>query len=413
MEALRRGLISMPGAANGASLPPEDRPEPLGAPVPDDDLELVAAPDLALASPAIVPEPKPKPIDLPAVERPAITHIAIPRQIALLIASLLVVIVVAVGAIGWVIARNAPATATPAAISTTIPRVENIWRPLPALPQPTEDAAGVYFDHGIYVVGGTGPAGISTVTRRLDLKSGQWQTRASKPNAAAGVSGAIIGGQIYVPGGFDVNGAPATILDIYNIATDSWIEGPPMSAPRADYALAEIEGKLYVFGGNDGTGPVSTTLIYDPSASQWTSGAPLPLPLSDAAIAQDLAGGEVFVVGGTTTNNIASLATLHYVGQVWERMLDLPEPRVGGAAVFITDRLYLIGGAETDRPILVFQNNLWNEEDLATGYPLARQILVSKQRTIYALGGRNATTTLAEARSWTPIVEVFIPGVQK
>lgn len=445
MEALRRGMISMPGAANGASLPVGDRLDREAAPQPD-DLALPIAPpepDYTPASaatalelgPLAQPEAERAPIMtppsapapeamiaqvaqlpsavLPAVERPSITHIAIPRHIALLLVSLLVVIVIAIGVIGWVVANSVPPTTIPAASLTSIPRVENAWKPLPALPQPIEDAAGVYFDQAIYVVGGTGPAGISATTRRLDLDSGQWQTRAAKPNPAAGVSGATLGGQIYVPGGFDSNGAPVATLDIYNIAADSWSAGPAMPAPRADYALAQIEGKLYVFGGNDGTGPVSTTLIYDPGTMQWSSGEALPLPLSDAAIAQDLAGGEVFVLGGTTSNNVASLAALHYGGQSWERMVDLPEPRVGGAAVFITDRLYLIGGSETDRPVLELQNNVWSEADLTTGYPLTGQIVVSKQRTIYALGGRNTTTTLAEVRAWTPIVEIFIPQVQK
>jgi DNA-binding CsgD family transcriptional regulator len=448
MEALRRGMISMPGIANGFGLPLEDGPDPLATPLLADDrsdsagLGAAAADPLPAsaddrATPGAVVSPAPDPagaaLELapvvesaaavvqpaplpdkpePALEGPSITHIAIPRHIALLIASLLVVIVIAVGVIGWIVAQSAPPTAVPVAIPTSLPRVENIWKPLPALPQPLQDAAGVYFDQAIYVVGGTGPAGISASTRRLDLGLGQWQTRANKPTPVASASGAIIGGELYIPGGFDVNGAPVTTLDIYNIAADRWSSGPNLPEPRADYALAQIEGKLYVFGGHDGTGPVSTTLIYDPGAGQWSSGVPLPLPLSDAAIAQDQAGGEVFVIGGTTSNNVASLATLHYVGQTWTRMMDLPAPRVDAAAVFITDRLYLIGGAETARPILVFQNNFWSDSNFTTGYPLSRQLVVSKQRTIYSLGGRNTTTTLAEVRSWTPTVDIYIPGMQ-
>jgi len=38
-------------------------------------------------------------------------------------------------------------------------------------------------------------------------------------------------------------------------------------------------------------------------------------------------------------------------------------------------------------------------------------VLVAKQRTMYAIGGWNGTTALAEVRSWTPIIYQFIPQV--
>lgn len=438
MEGLRRGLISVPGANNGTVGVADEPINATDGASPDRvDVPVVvpALVDVPLEPSNVATEVKPRdpPVasavlfapaeparalgNLPppsalSPDRPTVTHVAIPRRIAMLIAALLIVVVIAVGVIGWIVARSGTPISPPLIAATSLPRVENVWKPLTALPQPVQDAAGVYFDEAIYIVGGTGPEGTSKTMRRLDLTSGQWQMRASKPSPVAAVSATVIGRQIYVPGGIDPNGVPSTTFDIYDIAADRWSSGPALPVARADYALAAIEGKLYVFGGRDASGPVSTTLIFNPENNQWSNGLALPLPLSDAAIAQD-GQQEVFIVGGTTSNNRASLATLHYDLQTWETLADLPEARIDGAAAFITDRLYMIGGADTDRPILMLQGNSWREEDLQTGYPLSRQVVVLRQRTIYAVGGRNATTTLAEVRAWTPTVEIFLPGVQR
>ncbi|HYF64568.1 MAG TPA: LuxR C-terminal-related transcriptional regulator [Herpetosiphonaceae bacterium] len=437
MEALRRGLIVVPdrdGQGDGVTAaPPEPaaipEPAPALADAPEQALEVNAADSaaaqevaadppaasapepasFAIAPPARPPEPAPAPAPEPTQADRA-THVAIPRQIALLISGLLGLLVVGMLVIGYIVVSN---RAAPTAAPTDRPRVQDIWKPQAALPLPVQEAAGAYSlsDKSLYVTGGTTPEGVSAATRRYDLALSQWQDRAAKPTPASGIGAVIIGGHLYVPGGFNASGATLNILEIYDLATDSWSSGPAMPDARANYAIAAIEGALYVFGGNDGSGPLDTTLIFEPDTQKWRSGPKMPLALQDAASAQD-GSSRVVLSGGTTSAGADNLQTWSFTGD-WERLDDIPQPRINAAAAFVSDQMFVVGGAATDQPSLVFQDGVWTETRLATGYPLSGHILVSgEKRTMYAVGGWNGTTALAEVRSWAPVSYQYIPQVE-
>ena len=222
----------------------------------------------------------------------------------------------------------------------------------------------------------------------------------------------IIGGRLYAPGGYDANGALLNVLEVYDIAADSWSSGPAMPDARANYAIAAIEGALYVFGGSDSNGPLSTTLIFEPDTQKWRSGPALPLALRDAASAQD-GDNNVVLCGGTTSGAAENLQTWSFSAGKWERLADLPEPRIKAAAAFVSDQMFLIGGADTDQPNLVLNETGWSQARLGTGYPLSGHLLISgEKRTMYAIGGWNGTTELAEVRSWAPVTYQFIPQVE-
>lgn len=440
MEALRRGLIVVPdrnGQADAPpALPPEpaDDPEPILAPDsgPEQALEVNAADSAeAIAVAAVVPDepaapvlisvepapaaPLPAPAPAPPApdqnDRPATTHVAIPRQIALLISGLLGVLVVGMLVIGYfVVSNRTEPTATP----TARPQIQDIWKPLAALPAPVQEAAGAFSfsDKSLYVTGGTTPEGVSAATRRYDLALSQWQDRAAKPTPASSIGAAIIGGRLYAPGGYNASGAALDVLEIYDLATDRWSSGPAMPEARANYAIAAIEGSLYLFGGNDGTGPLDTTLIFEPDTQKWRSGPTMPLALQDATSAQD-GSNQVVLSGGTTAAGAENLQTWGFSAGNWERLADLPQPRINAAAAFVSDQMFIVGGAATDQPSLVFQDGVWSETRLATGYPLSGHILVSgEKRTMYAVGGWNGTTALAEVRSWAPLSYQYIPQLE-
>jgi DNA-binding CsgD family transcriptional regulator len=445
MEALRRGLIVVPerdGQGDLLELAPPAPVAVLDLPLmptdePPDELEVnafTAAADLVApereeqAAPgvissehaessgvSVVPDP-PVSVATPAPattrsEQPSTTHLAISRRIALLISGLLGLLVVGMLAIGYlVVSGGTPPTATP----TDKPRVQDIWKPQAALPLPIQEAAGAYSfaDKRLYVTGGTTPKGVSDATRSYDPALGQWQDRAAKPTAARGISAVIIGGHLYAPGGYDANGALLNVLEVYDIAADRWSSGPAMPDARANYTIAAIEGALYVFGGSDSKGPIGTTLIFEPDTQKWRSGPTMPLTLQNAASAQD-GDNTVVLCGGTTGGSAANLQTWRFSAGQWERLADLPEPRIKAAAAFVADQMFLIGGADTDAPNLVLNEGGWSQSRLSTGYPLSGHLLINgEKRTMYAIGGWNGTTELAEVRSWAPVTYQYIPQVE-
>ena len=71
---------------------------------------------------------------------------------------------------------------------------------------------------------------------------------------------------------------------------------PSLPAPRFAYAIATYAGKVYVFGGWDGSSYVDTVFIYDPTTAQWSSGKPLPIGRGFAGAAT--LNDAIYVVGG-------------------------------------------------------------------------------------------------------------------
>lgn len=446
MEALRRGLIIVPdrdGNGDLTSIQPEPAkvPEPaVPALDPEQALEINAPdsaeaigvevdqpaalpleadpPAAAAATPiSIEPEPAPaaipvRPADLELDKRTATTHVAIPRQIALLISGLLGVLVLGMLVIGYLVVSN---RATPTATPTQRTPIQDAWKPQAPLPRAVQEAAGAYSvgDKSLYVTGGATIEGVSAATRRYDLALNQWQDRAAKPTPASGIGAVIIGGRLYVPGGYDANGATLKVLEIYDPAADTWSSGPEMPDARANYAIAAIEGAVYVFGGTNGTDPLDTTLIFEPDTQQWRSGPKMPLALQNAASAQE-GSAQVVLSGGTTSGGAENLQTWRFSAGDWEQLADIPQPRINAAAAFVADQMFVVGGADTDQPSLVFQDGVWSETRLTTGYPLSGHILVhSEKRTMYAVGGWNGTTALAEVRSWAPVSYQYIPQLEK
>ena len=70
-----------------------------------------------------------------------------------------------------------------------------------------------------------------------------------------------------------------------------------MPTPRAEVAVAELDGLLYVVGGFDQVGaPTATVEVYDPATDTRMAAAPLPRPRHHAAAAG--LGGRLYVIGG-------------------------------------------------------------------------------------------------------------------
>ena len=389
-EALRRGFIIMPGVN-----------EPSVATAPELINEAAAStPTTTIASQDTSP----------VQDQPQPAQIVLPRWLAW---SSLGLVVVLLGFITVLLVQQPDQVQPPPTpISAPESTLQNFWEPFPPLPQPTAGAAGIYAEDTIYVVGGSTPTGTTNAVWRFQPARGVWEALAVKPTAVSGISAGIIGDQMYVPGGIGATGERLRSLEIYDLSTNTWRTGPALPAPRSDYGLATIEGELYVFGGHDADGPVDSTLMYNPTTETWNEGTALPIALSDAALAQK-DERQVYLMGGITTGGQANLRTWRYLNGVWEEREALPDERINARAVFVTDRLYLIGGNPTSEPVLLFLGNTWKPEDVQTNELLAQHVLISDQRRVYILGGWNGIAIQDATYSWDPIVTIFLPNVKR
>ena len=56
---------------------------------------------------------------------------------------------------------------------------------------------------------------------------------------------------------------------VYDPQADAWTQLASMGTARQDHASAVVGGKLYVFGGWGTSGHVSTAEVYDPASDSW------------------------------------------------------------------------------------------------------------------------------------------------
>jgi N-acetylneuraminic acid mutarotase len=138
---------------------------------------------------------------------------------------------------------------------------------------------------------------------------------------------------------------------VYDPATDKWQELAPMSTALGAVGVAEVGGKVHVFGGRPRDPlPVNFYEVYDPVTNTWAKKSPMPLARDHhGVVAID---GKIHIVGGRTkgqTDNVGDHDVYDPVTDQWTKAAPMPTPRSGGAAVYYRGLLLYIGG-ECRRP---------------------------------------------------------------
>ena len=163
----------------------------------------------------------------------------------------------------------------------------NVWRPAASLPEPRSDAACVTLKNSLYLFGG----GAEGTTRRdaLVFRNGEWKPRpaAQLPSPRIYAVAVASGSSIYLFGGLskanDYHTANDTLW-VWNPASpeSGWKQLQSLPGPqRFDHGVAELRGKIYVFGGATGEGAGVRNLHdayqFDIRSGKWTKLPDLPL----------------------------------------------------------------------------------------------------------------------------------------
>ena len=237
--------------------------------------------------------------------------------------------------------------------SPAAPDLPARWQAEARLPAARAAMAAVVYEGQLYLFGGLAalPEGMTASVLRLSPGSPQsttWEERAAMPAALGYIQAALIGEKIYLPGGCNAAGAPTGQLEIYDPRLDRWEAGPPLPQAECGYALAAMEGHLYLFGGWDGKTALAGTWIFDPLGEQWSRGSPMPAPASYAA-AQSVEG-RIFVTGGYDGAHALAANRVYYPSRdqagetAWEEKTPLPDGQYGMGSASLAGAIYLAGG---------------------------------------------------------------------
>lgn len=357
-------------------------------------------------------------------ERPGDVKRASSVRIAVIVflVALLALVLVLVGAFGVapLIATRTRATPQPTMSGATIPQPDERWHLLAAMPSGRANfALSTYSYDGrlyLYVIGGEADA-VNSEVFRYDIELNQWVVLSSKPTPVADAQAIVIGNRLYVPGGRLANGTISDRFEVYDPQRDRWSSLNPLPAPRSAYALAAVEGKLYLFGGWDGGAFQRQVWQYDPDQDRWNERTPMPTARAFAGMAR--IEGQIYVMGGENasgplaTNERYTPADENSGSNPWITRTPLPQPwsRVTATAMGGSGIAFVIGGTMPTTQLLLYRSNLdsWESNALPSEGSLYDQRMIAVDNRLFLIGGRNQQQVSARAFAYQALYTVVLP----
>ncbi|HEU5086567.1 MAG TPA: LuxR C-terminal-related transcriptional regulator, partial [Roseiflexaceae bacterium] len=250
LYAMRRGLVDV-GATNGS-----------------------APPALTQESRPVVSEPQPVPTSVPAPARPGWL-----QRYGLLVATSIGGMLIALVILLLLGMRLGDGNPTPTVSPTSglqVGMTSANWVALRDLPESLTGAAAATSDGVVYLIGGQSPNEVTGRVWRFDPTRNSLAALPEKPLAVSHIGAVVLGGKIWIPGGTQADGAVSRQLDVYDPANQSWETKAPLPQPRTGYGLAAVDGRMYLFGGWDGSQARAETLMYDPATDSWSELQAMP-----------------------------------------------------------------------------------------------------------------------------------------
>ncbi|MEM8856994.1 MAG: NPCBM/NEW2 domain-containing protein [Chloroflexota bacterium] len=290
-----------------------------------------------------------------------------------------------------------------------LPADEMTWEPVTASDnsQPTarHESAYVAFDNKFYLMGGRDNRPLEV----FDPLSKKWMSLGTPPVNFHHFQPVVYNDLIYVIGAF-VGDYPAETpverIYTYNPANNSWTVGPqiPAARQRGSAGAVMFNNKIYLVGGsNNGHqgGYQPWFDVFDPATETWET-------LPDAPHARDhfmavTLGNKLYVVGGRQTDlpnpfdkTIPAVDVFDFVTEEWSSLDSTLSPPRAGANVVTYGSEFIVIGGESDTQSAAHNEvqaydvltNQWRDlPNLITGRHSGGAVIWNHE--IYAASGSN------------------------
>lgn len=153
-------------------------------------------------------------------------------------------------------------------------------------PMPTEKPNFACELNGkIYCVGGGS-------VEMYDPISDTYETKKPFPDAMSSSRMANLNNTLYL--------SYCTTLHKYETVSDTWTSLAPMHTERSRHGMVAARGKIYVFGGYDGSSFLKTGEAYNPATNTWSNISDMPIALCGMGTTTD--GDYIYAIGGSSTD---------------------------------------------------------------------------------------------------------------
>lgn len=238
------------------------------------------------------------------------------------------------------------------------------WQTLEEMPEARWEMASAMVGGTLYLFGGYG-AGVQS-SRHVDafeVEDNAWRRLAELPSAITHMNAVADGRSVWLAGGFK-DGYPGHAIDEvwrYDIDDDRFVATPPLPEPRAGGGLALVGRSLHYIGGlmSDRDTDSSDHWVLDLEGSgNWTNAAPMPVPRNQfGTISRD---GRIYLTGGQlghdSRNGQPGLDQTRVdiydpSTDSWSAGPDLPRPHshAEGSTLLSAGRIFVIGGRSETR----------------------------------------------------------------
>lgn len=257
------------------------------------------------------------------------------------------------------------------------------WNVHPSIPTPGYWSASAVWNNKLFVIGGGDRFDNIEV---YDPASRSWDTR-KHFNVGFLLRAVTVGNAIYVLS--DSSSSANTFLG-YDPFQDTWTSLPQPPTPQWVSELAEVDGKIYVFGGYNGTA-LNVVWEYNPAAKTWTNKAPMPTARYGSSTA--VMNNKIYVFGGNFGNS--AVEVYDPTANSWRALSPLPFRTYGwDVAAPSGNRIVVV---EADKGVSALYNpetNSWETGDTILtprgGYVTGDVLLNS----VYVVGGKDAPDRL-------------------
>jgi len=231
----------------------------------------------------------------------------------------------------------------------------------------TRDRQGIAtYNDRIYVIGGGVAGGHTTAVEEYNPKGDTWRIRTAMPTGRHDPGCAVVGDDIYVTGGRIAAGPYLSIVEKYNVPTNTWTTGlANMPTPLTGHACVTLNGMVYVVGGYNGAAWTNAVRYYNPSTNTWTNAPFLNAVRGEPVCA--VVDGKIYAFGGYSTPTLSQATVEVYDPQVgsWAFLPNMPNgPRQSMAVAVLGKKIFVMGGHNSHIPLTL---NFVEEYDTVLG----------------------------------------------
>jgi hypothetical protein len=250
--------------------------------------------------------------------------------------------------------------------------------------------------------------GFATSARAATFRPTQPMTN---PNRLYATSNRLDDGRVIVAGGCCSSTDPGraeTTVELYDAATDKWLQRPGMKSPRSGHSSALLkDGRVLLIGGRVDvkSAPLASVDIFDPASGTFSAAPPIPTARL-LSLAITLSDGRVLVAGGVGAGDKPLTDALLFdpATSTWTSAGTMSTPHAFGTIALLPDGRVLVAGGAAPKKVDIFDvsKGSWSAgPDMTSSHNEASSVVLADGRVVVVGDGTVADVFDPGASTWS------------